>query len=191
MRSLLSEVEVPAVDALLTAVDRVMNSNTLLLAAGVDEPVTAANRRRTLASFVDGPLFAELMRAADRARGWDNLGSGPLVPAGRDLRLTELGRTGFRARLTWMLCGPVSPYRRQLDPAVADVVVGGFLNWLERDGGGWSYWSVRPDFLYDTGYHRGGEPESDAAYFEGGRGDTASYLYRADVLLLLLTNGAP
>ena len=196
MRSLLHDVDAPAVDALLTAVDEVMNSNTLLLKARADEPITPGNRLSVLEAFVHGPLFPDMMRAADRARQWDNLQSGPLVPRAATLRLTELGMAGFRARLSWMLCTAFSPYRRHLDAAHADKVIDEFLEWLEHDrpaadGDGWSCWSVHPDFLYLTGYYSDQPPQSDAAYFDAGPNDTATYLHHGNILILLLTNGSP
>ncbi|MCW3820290.1 hypothetical protein ONA91_38260 [Micromonospora sp. DR5-3] len=133
MRSLLPEVDVPAVDALLTAVDEVMNSNTLLLKARVGEPITPGNRLSVLEAFVHGPLFPDMVRAADRARHWDNLQSGRLVPGATTLKLTELGMAGFRVRLSWMLRTAFSPYRRHLDAAHADKVIDEFLNWLDHD----------------------------------------------------------
>ena len=196
MRSLLGDVDVPAVDALLTAVDEVMNSNTLLLRTRTDEPVTAGNRLSILRAFVGGPLFPDMMRAADSARGWGNLRSGPVVPPMSGFELTELGEAGFRARLTWMLREASSPYRRHLDAARTEAVIGGFLDWLRPGaaavaGEDWSYWSVRPDFLYFTGYYSDEPPRSDAAYFDGSSSDTATYLHRGDILMLLLTNGSP
>jgi hypothetical protein len=198
MRSLLQDVDVPAVDALLTAVDQVMNSNTLLLMARVDARITPANRLSILDAFVNGPLFPQMMRAADRARGWDNLQSGPLVPPATNLKLTGLDGAGFRDRLSWMLCTAFSPYRRHLDAAHTDAIVDDFMSWLhdggpaaDGDGDGWSYWSVHPDFLYFTGYYSNQPPQSDAAYFDAGPNDTATYLYRGSILMLLLTNGSP
>lgn len=53
-------------------IDTVMNSNTLLLLrARTDGAITADNRLAVLRDFVTGPLFEEMMRAADHARGWD------------------------------------------------------------------------------------------------------------------------
>ncbi|SCF00363.1 hypothetical protein GA0074695_2806 [Micromonospora viridifaciens] len=196
VRSLLHDVDAPSVDVLLTAVDEVMNSNTLLLKARADEAITSGNRLSVLEAFVHGPLFPDMMRAADRARHWDNLQSGPLVPRATTLKLTELGMAGFRVRLSWMLRTAFSPYRRHLGAAHADKVIDEFLNWLDHDrpgadGEGWSCWSVRPDFMYLTGYYSDQPPQSDAAYFDAGPNDTATYLHRGDILMLLLTNGSP
>ncbi|MEU6076412.1 hypothetical protein [Micromonospora sp. NPDC047074] len=196
MRSLLHDVDAPAVDALLTAVDQVMNSNTLLLRARADELITSGNRLATLEAFVNGPLFPDMMRAADHARHWDNLQSGPLVPRVTNLRLTGLDGAGFHARLSWMLCTAFSPYQRHLDVADADVIIDDFLAWLDHDrpatdDEGWSCWSVHPDFLYLTGYYTDQPPQSDAAYFDAGPNDTATYLHRGNTLMLLLTNGSP
>jgi hypothetical protein len=44
--------EPPAVDAFLSAVDHTMNSNTLLLTATCDVPITAGNRQDVLPAFL-------------------------------------------------------------------------------------------------------------------------------------------
>jgi hypothetical protein len=86
---------------------------------------------------------------------------------------------GRRDGLWWMLRAAFSPYRHHLDAVSAEAIVYGFFSWLHHDDGAvgghrWSCWSVRPNFLYDTGYYSQQEPESAAAYFDGGRSDTAT-----------------
>jgi hypothetical protein len=108
-------------------------------------------------------------------------------------------------RLTWMLCESFSPYDRHLDRERADDLVEGFIREvLGRDSGpraaasghgdrsesAWSIFSVRPDVLTSTGCYAG-ESEEGLAYFDGGDSDTATLLYRNDLLYLLLPNGSP
>lgn len=141
MRSLLADLDRPAIDAFLSAADTVMNSNT----------------------------------------------------------------AGFADRLVRMLCDSSSPYRRSLDRERAEGLAGAFIREVLDPGsrpvtgdgvrsdwsrGGWSFFSVRPDFLCSTGYHTG-EPPAECAYFDGGDSDTALLFYRDDVFYLLLTNGSP
>jgi hypothetical protein len=119
--------------------------------------------------------------------------------------LQPLSEAALVKRLTRMLCDSFSPYDRHLDRERADDLVGGFVREvLGRDSGpsaagsghgdraesAWSMFSVRPDFLTSTGYYSG-ESEDGLAYFDGGDSDTATLLYRNDLLYLLLTNGSP
>jgi hypothetical protein len=197
MYSLMHQVDAAPVDAFLSATDQVMNSNTLLLRAGVHPLISRANGRAVLEALVRSPLFAETMRSADHARGWDNLQE-DRIPAGEaTLHLTELSEAGLHARLSWMLSESFSPYQRHLASAQAGALVSDFLRWLHQPdlGSGefsdWSYWSVRPDFLPTTGYYTGDQSPPGTAYFDGGPNDTATYMYRDRVLMLLLTNGCP
>ncbi|MCX4781926.1 hypothetical protein [Streptomyces sp. NBC_01264] len=86
----------PAIDAFLSAVDRAVNSNTLLLTADCDVPVTTGNRQDVLHAFLRSPLFERLLRAADARRDRHNPGDAyDDEPFGRPLL-----RPGFRATLT-------------------------------------------------------------------------------------------
>ncbi|MBC6459171.1 hypothetical protein [Actinomadura sp. HBU206391] len=218
MRSLRADLDRPAIDAFLSAADAVMNSNTLLLKARSDAPLNDQNAAATLGSFLEDPLFLEMMLAADRIRGWYNLqehvpetggfaagGTGSLVRGSGALTLDRLDAAGFADRLVWMLCDSSSPYRRHLGRERAKGLVEAFMREVLDPGSrpvtgdgarsdwsrtGWSFVSVRPDFLCSTGYHTG-EPPEDPAYFDGGDSDTASLFYRDDVFYLLLTNGSP
>ena len=190
-------LEAPAVDALLTAADGVMNGNTLLIGAYLDEPITSGNRKSALETYLGGPLFPAAMRAADAAREWGNLRSGPMVRPQIDLQLSEVSEAGFRDLLHWMLREAFSPYQHHLDAPHAEAVIDTFMDWLHHDATpsvgdeAWAVWSARPDFLYTSGYYSNEPPLTDAAYFDGGSNDTATFLHRGDVLMLLLTNGSP
>ncbi|MDT0268750.1 hypothetical protein RM844_20905 [Streptomyces sp. DSM 44915] len=191
--------EPPAVDAFLTAVDQVMNSNTLLLTAAHDAPITVDNRQDVLCAFLRDPLFERLMYAADDRRGWHNLSQSyadqpperPLPRAGFRAGLSPLDRAALVARLRWMLHEGPSPHLRHCSAARADALVRDLVReLLGADGAAWSFAAVDPDFLRSTGYHTGEEPQRPA-YFDGGASDTATFLYRDRVFHLLLTNGCP
>ncbi|MFD7628003.1 hypothetical protein ACFV7Q_18540 [Streptomyces sp. NPDC059851] len=195
------DLEHPAVDGFLSAVDRAMNSNTLLLGFAVDVPVTAEDQQRVLRSFLRSGPFEEMMVAAARRRDWHNLSDDSRahgIPAGRPLvrdgfraTVTPLDATGFTARLRWMLCEAFSPYRRHFAATEAERLVGEFTRQLlGRPGRPWLFASVEPDFLRSTGYFSGEEPLRPV-YFDGGDADTATFVHRDRVCYLLLTNGSP
>ncbi|MDF4248916.1 hypothetical protein [Streptomyces sp. WMMB303] len=189
----------PAVDAFLSAVDRSMNSNTLLLEFGAEVPVTPDNRQHLLHAFLGSDLFEELLRAADRLRGWHNLsdhGDGgdeerPLRRAGFRAAIRPLDGPGLLASLEWMLCRAPSPYRQHCSAADADRLVRSAVHeLLGPDPSSWGFGSVEPDFLRSSGYFSGEEPLRPV-YFDGGDADTATLLHRDRTCCLLLTNGSP
>jgi hypothetical protein len=193
----------PAVDAFLTSVDRVMNSNSLLLTAACEAPLTAENRQEMLHAFLRDALFEQALRAADSRRGWWNLeeaadrGDGapplqrPLVRADFHAALGPLDHGGFLARLRWMLCESPSPYDRHCPVREAADLSGAFVReLLGEDGPAWSFATVSPDFLRSSEYFGGHEP-LPPVYFDGGAGDTATFVHRDRTFHLLLTNGSP
>lgn len=189
----------PAVDGFLSAVDVVMNSNTLLLGIGFDVPVTEDNRQAVLRAFLRSDRFEEMMLAADRGRDWNILSDPydetpaerPLLREGFLATIAPLDRAGFTARLRWMLCGAFSPYRKHLTAPDAERLVRDFTGRLpEGDGPGWRFASVTPDFLRSTCYYSDEEPLWPA-YFDGGDSDTATFAHRDHTGYLLLTNGCP
>ncbi|MFD6891450.1 hypothetical protein [Streptomyces sp. NPDC059957] len=190
----------PAVDAFLSAVDRAMNSNTLLLTAECDRPVTAGNRQDVLHAFLRDPLFERLMRAADARRDWHNLSEAhdsepfgrPLLRAGFRATLTALEPPGLPARLTWMLREAFSPYGHHCPAAETERLVRAFTRELlgADDGPAWYAAAVSPDFLRSTGYYTDEEPLRPV-YFDGSDSDTATFIHRDQTFHLLLTNGSP
>jgi hypothetical protein len=189
----------PAVDMFLSAVDRAMNSTTLLLKIATDVPVTAANQWHVLHAYLHSGLFEEMMFAADHDRGWYNLsdyfgeptGERPLRREGFLLTLSPLDHTGFLARLRWMLREAFSPYRHHHTEADADRLIRDFAQeLLSEDGPAWSFASVRPDFLRSSGYFSGEEPLK-LVYFDGSDSDTTTFIHRDHTCYLLLTNGSP
>ncbi len=221
MDSLLADLDHPAIDAFLDAVDEVMNSNTFLLKVRADVPVHLGNRVEILDAFLRDRLFHEMMLAADQARDWwmfhevpwepDEPGApmagapGSLVRDGFRLTLDPLDATGMVVRLRWMLTGACSPYRRHLDEVRARDLVSGFLRQALGPVDGAC--PVEPDRRSETekpwkfctvwpDFLRGMDERTDEshqpAYFEGCESaDTATFFHRGDVFYLLLTNGAP
>ncbi|WP_405915249.1 hypothetical protein [Streptomyces sp. NBC_00728] len=188
-----------AVDAFLSAVDSAMNSNTLLLTADCEVPVSAGNRQDVLHAFLRSALFERLMRAADvRRDGYDLTDEydsepfrHPLLREGFSAMVSPLDHGGFLARLRWMLCAAFSPYNHHFPAADAELLVRGFARELfGADGPAWSFAAVSPDFLRSTGYYSGEEPLRPV-YFDGGDSDTATFVHRDRTFHLLLTNGSP
>ncbi|MFG2531451.1 hypothetical protein [Streptomyces sp. NPDC048516] len=195
------DVDRPAIDAFLSAVDSAMNSNTLLLKVATDVPVTAENQRHVLHAYLRSGLFEEMMLAADRQRDWDNLSVAeefgglpnerPLIREGFLATTSPLRYAEFLARLRWMLCEAFSPYGDHRSPAHAEELIRDFVHeLLGQDGSAWSFASVKPDFLRSTGYYSGEEP-LPPVYFHGSDSDTATFIHRGPVCYLLLTNGSP
>jgi hypothetical protein len=198
VESLLEDVMVAPVEAFLDAVDKVMNSNTLLLKARADVPVTPANRAEVLQSLLRSSVFARMIREADHQRGWYNMQDGSPVLDSFDLQLQELSESAFVARLRWMLMEAFSPYRRHLSAPRADEVIDGFLLWLntqqphgEHGREPWSFCDVHPNFLRSTGYYVNAPGTAQTTYFDGGPSDTATLIHGRTLILLLLTNGSP
>ncbi|MFB6808847.1 hypothetical protein [Streptomyces sp. NPDC056387] len=215
VQSLSAEVDRGAIDRFLSAVDMVMNSNTLLLKADAGRSLTVDNRQGLLDAYLRSDLFEQMMRAADRQREWynlsdflddpDEIGS----PAGEGARVgllregcrasvTALQEEEFTDRLHWMLTEAPSPYRHRLPVDEAAGIVGGFLREVlgpagsggRAAGRGWQFASVEPDFLRSTEYYTD-EPPLHPAYFDGSVSDTATLFHCGPVFYLLLTNGSP
>lgn len=144
MRSLLADLNRPAVNAFLTAVDEVMNSNTFLLKVRTQTPVTRENRQEVLSAFFRARLFHEMMLDADQERDWwifhevpwqtpdpslaNSTDADPwLVPANLRLAMEPMNEAGFLARLRWMLCEAYSPHRGHLEEERAVETIGAFL----------------------------------------------------------------
>ncbi len=193
------DLEHPAVDAFLSAVDHSMNSNTLLLKIAVEVPVTAENRQHVLHAFLRTGLFEKMMLAADRSRDWYNLSDDfdgvcierPLLRDGFRATVGPLDHAEFLAKLRWMLCEAFSPYNQHYAGTEAERLVHDFAHQLlGTSGSAWLFASVAPDFLRSTGYYTDEEPLRPA-YFDGSDSDTATFIHRDHVCYLLLTNGCP
>ncbi|MEU5211801.1 hypothetical protein [Streptomyces sp. NPDC020742] len=189
----------PPLDGFLSAVDRSMNSNTLLLGAVADVPVGPENQEVVFRAFLQSEAYAEALLDADRRRGWCNLSheceevafERPLLREGFLATVTRLGHREFLARLRWMLCEAYSPYDKHYAEPEAGKLVSDFADELLDGGGsGWTFASVEPDFLRSTGYFSGEAP-LPPVYFDGGDSDTATFFHRDRICYLLLTNGSP
>ncbi|MFI5672485.1 hypothetical protein [Streptomyces sp. NPDC051704] len=212
---MLAEVGQEAIDRFLSAVDSVMNSNTLLLKAEAVESLTVDNRQGMLDAFLRSDLFEQMMLQADRQREWYNLsdfipdpdeGGNPeregapvrLLREGCRAAVTSLREEEFADRLHWMLTQAPSPYNRHRPVDESARVVGDFLREVLGPAGsdgraaerGWSFASVEPDFLRSSEY-RTDRPPVRPVYFDGSASDTATLFHRGPVLHLLLTNGSP
>lgn len=153
VQSLLDEVDRAAVDRFLSAVDSVMNSNTLLLKVEAGQALTVDNRQGLLDAYLRSDLFEQMMREADRRREWYNLSDfitdpdesespaqgSPAVGLLREgfrAAVTPLGEEEFSERLHWMLSRAPSPYNLRLPADEADRVVGGLPPRGAGSGGG-------------------------------------------------------
>ncbi|MFE2140984.1 hypothetical protein ACFXA3_04380 [Streptomyces sp. NPDC059456] len=215
VQSLLAEVGQDAIDRFLSAVDVVMNSNTLLLKADAGQSLTVDNRQGLLDAYLRSDLFERMMREADRQREWYNLsdflddpeGSGNPAGEGAPVGLLREGcRAGvaslreeeFIDRLHWMLTEAPSPYRHHLPADEAVGIVGDFLREVLGPAGsggrgagqGWQFASVEPDFLRSSEYHTDKQPLRPV-YFDGWVSDTATLFHCGPIFYLLLTNGSP
>lgn len=221
MQSLYADLNRPAVDAFLSAVDEVMNSNTFLLKARSGTAVSGDNRHEVLTAFLRSRLFHEMMLQADQERGWWMFhelpwqtpdpsleaasDSGPwLVLGDVDLTLHPMTEADFLARLKWMLCEAFSPYHRHLEEARAKEIIGACVREVFGTSDQDSKRATSSEEALNGWSFAAVEPDflpsaeyytgkdcPDLAYFDGGGSDTATLAYRHDVLLLLLTNGSP
>lgn len=203
VKSLRSELDHPAVDRFLTAVDQVMNSNTLLLKVRTDSPITDGRACPTLDNFLRSAVFRSAMLEADHDRGWDNLQPAAdstaadepwILREGFELTCSAMDASAFEARLTWMLCTANSPYRHHRTASQASELIHKFQRQVfQPSTADWSFVAAQPDFLTSTGYYSV-HPEdtgSYPAYFDGGPNDSASFIFRGNIFYFLLTNGSP
>lgn len=204
VQSLAGELNHPEIDAFLSAVDHVMNSNTLLLKVRLDGLSAELDCSGALRTFLWSPAFGEAMLEADRNRNWHNFvdpsSNQPrqrdggestrwLVDADCDLICAALDLPELHDRLRWMLCDSFSPYARRYTQAIADQVVTAFIRRaLEPLSAEWCLHVVEPNFLWSSGYYTG---DPHFGYFDGGDNDSATLMHRGDVVYLLLTNGSP
>ena len=198
MRSLMKDVTDAPAEALLAELDSVLNSNTVLLKARADVCIRPEDLRAVLDRFIRSRLFSHTMRVSFRVRQLDDLHRGRLLPEAFDLDISVLSEAEFGGRLRHLLTEAFSPYRHHVSPRRADELAERFLDWLyagrpvrARQYASWSFCNVRPNFLQCTGCYINDPDPPDGAYFDGGDTDTATFIYRNDIFLLLLTNGCP
>lgn len=223
MQSRLQDTMKPAITALLTAIDETMNSNTMLLKVQAEKPLTTSNYQDELRKFLHSPLFIEMVLEIDQQREfytynlWDRGTDDQLVmhaPPGNlvkdqiKLVFTQMNEHQFAERLHWMLREALSPYHMHRTKQQTQEFIQGFfwevfapeswplesplasLYWKTHP---WSFYAVKPDFLYDTGYYDNVEIDDipPFAYFDGGSSDSCTFFYEADIFYLFFTNGSP
>ncbi|MFE3195424.1 hypothetical protein ACFXHA_40925 [Nocardia sp. NPDC059240] len=202
MQSLGSELEHPAVDRFLSAVDEVMNSNTLLLKIRTDSPITDEHEgAAVLEFFLRSAVFCSAMLEADLNRDWWNLqwmadsaaaDKSRLLREGFELTCSPMSASEFETRLIWMLCTAFSPYGRHRTAGQARELIRDFERQLFGPSpADWSFVAVQPNFLASTHYYDRQDGGSSPAYFDGGPNDSASFVFRGDIFYFLLTNGSP
>ena len=199
-----------AINKLLSAIDRVANSNSFLLefSADASTPVGEA-----FADFLKSGDFKRQMVEQDRERGWMNysvldLESGEYSGEARpgdfvvddfQLDIRELGAEKLRGRLTSTLTSGKSFYRRAYGPEQAAEIVDEFLSYgiglkEGEEQGGWKFYDVLPNFLYRkdlVARKEQGEGKETLAFFDGEGFDSCTLMRRGQSILALLTNGAP
>lgn len=202
-----SETPRDPIGAFLDALDEVLNSNSFLLDCPIDELQPDAESRLT--ELIRGPIFKDLLIAADIERGWKNYGewdweteryerlhhSGDFFIPDVRLQVARLDYPAARRRMIDLLAHTYSPYHKQLPEADAVAVTDRFLDeLLEGDPTGWTFLAVAPDFLHTSGYfgHPTRSPErDDFCYFDGGDADSCTVFHRPGKTFMLLTNGSP
>ncbi|MBH23064.1 MAG: hypothetical protein CMH57_01125 [Myxococcales bacterium] len=202
----------PAIDAFLTAVDRVMNSNTLLLKARVQPLWGSFTLSRDLEAVLRTIDFAELFQAAARLRDWCSY---PWHESPREMwpsllirdatpRLVPLTPDKAVQRLMWTLTKARTYYRKHhLDPDHAATLVHGHLAALigapahlsaEAIAGHWRWVQVDSSILYPgRGSYLAPYPDSRysaVGYFDMTASDGALLGYSHDTFALLLHNGS-
>jgi hypothetical protein len=179
------------IDAYLDAVDRVMNSNTLLV-EGARPPGEIGE---SLATFLHSPAFLEAFLQQDLARHWTNhheWGEPPVprpgtpvlegaAPVLSPLTLREAGE-----RMAWYLEGAPSWYACRLVAGAAGPLAGGCLAALAEQLPGVQAASLSVDFLRARS-----RADEGLAYFDDTPCDGAILFWNTDRLVILLTNGSP
>lgn len=204
VQSLADELKFAEIGAFLTAVDDVMNSNSLLLKFHLDASGAALGCAEMLRAILQSPIFGAAMLEADRDRNWHNFvdpttgrrrqreessGDPWLVEDECELVCVSLDPAQLRARFLAMLCDSFSPYGRRRTSEQADGLVAAFTRrLLEPSLDQWCLHSVEPNFLWSTGYYT---DRPDFGYFDGGNNDSATLMHREDIAYLMLTNGSP
>jgi len=185
------------IETFLDAADRVLNSNTFLVAL----PMPTGIPLTDLGAFIRSGRLQDAIFAADITRGWYNFhrfGNGDIltpVPgnlATPDFRLTErASRCTPSEYLGAMLRGDrtlgdfVSFYGKAVTPEEAGHLTRQMMGRLFA-GREPALHVLEPDFL------RGQSEEADEAwYFEGKSCDNAALFVVGQIGYLLLTNGAP
>jgi hypothetical protein len=168
---------VAEVAALMDALDRRINSNTLWLPVATG--VAAGDGGLAFHRWINGPELAEALARAEHRRGWCNdfragIAAGPI-----ECRMQLLGPGEFRARLWWFLQDSQSYYQQPLSPQQAAALIDPFLALLRERNAVCHEIEVQP------------LREKLLRYFDGTEHDCAFLLQFDGGLALLLVNGGP
>lgn len=184
-------------DELLSAFDRVANSNSHLLRA----PEKPGDLKRRFLYFVPSRAFKRTLCESDRVRDWHNCHrlneKGEWIPrkggfytGGHIEFLKTMNGEALARRLAYLLNSGPCFYGKRYPSKEVSRIVRGFLKSFPVDT---EVLSVRPDFLFNHDYlGRGlGEvPENGLCYFDGcGCDHCWTWLSDGDLLVLLL-NGS-
>ena len=182
-------------DALLTAFDKVANSNSFLLRA----PKKPGDLRRRFLYFVPSRAFKRELVGADAARDWHNYRtmnskcewvtkSGGFYNGGRIEFTKVLTASKFAGKLQRLLISGPCFYGHRYPETEVKRIVREFLRDFQPDND--EVLAVRPDFLFSHQY-LGPEqdlPEKALCYFDGcGCDHCWTWLHNDELLVLLLS----
>lgn len=189
-------------DDLLTAFDKVANSNSHLLRAPKDEGTLKERFQRYVASA----SFERALRESDLKRDWENLHThdedlNPVPLPGRCYTgdpvkfLEALGPEEFRSELKQLLNTGPCWYDTRYPEREVDRVVDEFLSRFPVDD---VVLPVTPDFLFMVDGTRYGEEAAEPkpgapealGFFDGCGADLCRVWLSGDELLVLLLNGS-
>lgn len=195
--SLVRMLEHKCVNELLSAFDRVANSNSLLLVGKITGDLKA-----DFECFVSSLEFREQIFHLDLLRDWhnyhdiDDFGTWQPRPGefynGQAIEyLEETSGRELATKLKLLLQKGPSFYDRQLEPAEAETIVDEFCESLLSANS--TVINVKPDFLYgrDPANETDHLPENCLPYFEGWGADHCYAWEHEGQLLVLLLNGCP
>lgn len=183
-------------DPLLTAFDKVANSNSHLLQA----PPSEGDLRKRFLRFVPSRAFKRLLCESDRVRDWHNFHvldgklrwrprpggfyNGSYIEFGR-----TLSRDGFGRKLRFLLKKGPCFYGHRYPEREVNLIVREFLRDFVPSQG--EILTVKPTFLFETN-HFGRNPPNPARaipYFDGIGCDQCWTWMGQEGLLVLLLNG--
>lgn len=184
-------------DELLTAFDKVANSNSILLKA----PAKPGDLKRRFLYFVPSRAFKRLMCESDRVRNWHNMHrmneAAEWVPkrggfyTGAHIEFAKtMNEAAFARRLKYLLTSGPCFYGKRYPKKDVSRIVREFLKSFPVDDDQVLY--VKPDFLFSHDYLGYGTPapKNGLCYFDGcGCDHCWTWLSDGDLLVLLL-NGS-
>jgi hypothetical protein len=189
----------PATQRFLDAVDRYLNSNTLLLALGLERSADGQTAlEHVLTTWLRSPLFGTMLLEADRLRGWNNLSAKRIGHFYGQVELRALSPAALVARLWWMLAEGPSPYNQQISRPHALRLLRDFGDELFGAGSWASYAPLEMPVLDETVASHWHvyelSPQQLAPriqrYFADLNADSVTVLQQGEIVYVLLTNGS-